>query len=168
MSNATAHTGGLWWWFKRLLSGKPHVEIGGYAEGDTVPDVYLRRWYLIPRNRRLNIYLHQFLRDDDDRALHDHPWNSLSFLIRGQYREVVDVYMGKVTANTYSAPAIITRTAEHRHRLELLDGKPAWTIFITGPKRRTWGFWCPKGFVPWHEFTAGPDGQHIGKGCGDG
>jgi hypothetical protein len=29
---------------------------------------YMLRWYLIPRNRFCNIYLHHFLRSDDDRA----------------------------------------------------------------------------------------------------
>src|SRR3546814_20880058 len=48
---------------------------------------YLRRWYIIPRNRWFNVYLHEFLRDDDDRALHDHPWVNLSILLRGQYVE---------------------------------------------------------------------------------
>jgi hypothetical protein len=49
---------------------------------------YLRRWWLIPRNRWFNLYLHNILRDDDDRALHDHPWANLSILLRGAYREV--------------------------------------------------------------------------------
>ena len=49
-------------WFKTLISGKPHFVIGG------ADDPYMLRWYLIPRNRRFNIYLHKFLRDDDDRA----------------------------------------------------------------------------------------------------
>ena len=35
---------------------------------------YLLRWFVIPRNPVFNIYLHRFLRSDDDRALHDHPW----------------------------------------------------------------------------------------------
>ena len=174
MSQATANTGGVWWWFIRLLSGRPHIEIGGYLEGDRVADVYLRRWYLIPRNRVLNIYLHQFLRDDDDRALHDHPWDSLSILVRGQYEECVDVWPGALAREgrmpiwkQFSAPAVIRRSAEHSHRIQLIDGKPAWTLLITGPKRRKWGFWCPKGFVPWDAFTAGPNGEAIGKGCGD-
>lgn len=33
---------------------------------------YLLRWFIIPRNRFFNIYLHKFLRSDDDRALLDH------------------------------------------------------------------------------------------------
>ena len=157
-------------WLLRLLSGRPHIEIGGYAVGDKVQDVYLRRWFLIPRNRYFNVYLHQFLRDDDDRALHDHPWDSVSLLVRGRYREHVDEACypdSMVTIREYQAPAVIKRSAEHKHRLELIDGKPAWTIFITGPKRRKWGFWCPQGFVPWELFADGPNGERVGRGCGD-
>ena len=28
---------------------------------------YIRRWWIIPRNKLFNIYLHQVLRDDDER-----------------------------------------------------------------------------------------------------
>jgi len=45
-------------------------------------DPYMRRWWLLPRNRVLNVYLHHVRHDDDDRALHDHPWASLSILLR--------------------------------------------------------------------------------------
>ena len=49
--------------------------------------VYLERWWLIPCNRIMNIYLHHFLRSDDYRALHDHPWCNLSLLLSGSYIE---------------------------------------------------------------------------------
>ena len=59
-----------------------------FIVGADSPDgAYLHRWYLIPRNRVLNIYLHQFLRDVDDRALHDHPWPWCSLLLDGAYFE---------------------------------------------------------------------------------
>ena len=51
---------------------------------------YMHRWWLIPRNPVFNVYLHRFLRSDDDRALHDHPWPSLSILLHGSYREHVE------------------------------------------------------------------------------
>ena len=51
-------------WLRKLITGVPHMVIGG-AE-----DPYLLRWYLIPRNPFVNVYLHKFLRSDDDRALH--------------------------------------------------------------------------------------------------
>ena len=35
------------------------------------------------------MYLHLFLRDDDDRALHDHPWDNASFLLTEGYVEVL-------------------------------------------------------------------------------
>jgi hypothetical protein len=46
---------------------------------------YMLRWWLLPRNPTFNVYYHRILRDDDDRALHDHPWPSFSRLsvIRG-------------------------------------------------------------------------------------
>jgi hypothetical protein len=47
----------------------------------------LRRHLLIPRNPIFNVYLHHFLRSDDDRALHDHPWINLSLLLDGCYLE---------------------------------------------------------------------------------
>lgn len=49
---------------------------------------YLLRWYIIPKNRFFNIYLHKFCRSDDDRALHNHPWAwNLSIIIKGSYIE---------------------------------------------------------------------------------
>lgn len=48
---------------------------------------YLHRWHIIPRNPWFNIYLHHFLRGDDDRANHDHPWWSCSLLLTNMYRE---------------------------------------------------------------------------------
>lgn len=151
----------MWNWFKTLCSGRPHFIIGGPESP------YMLRWYLLPRNRRLNIYLHKFLRDDDDRALHDHPWWFISFLIKGGYMEktVAGLKFRRRWSWAY-------RRAEHRHRVILFNdaaGKPvpAWTIVMTGRKSRTWGFWCPKGFVPWYEFVDDDDHGNVGRGCGE-
>jgi hypothetical protein len=154
-------------WLKTLFSGKPHFIIGG-------PDnPYMYRWYLIPRNRRFNIYLHKFLRDDDDRALHDHPWWFISLMLKGGYWEIVPHRDGGSSNMVLkrSFPSVAFRNAKHRHRVALFTPKgvsePCWTIVLTGRKSRTWGFWCPKGFVPWHEFVAGDDVGNVGRGCGD-
>lgn len=154
-------------WFLGLVSGRPHVYIGGRE------NPYMLRWFLLPRNRWLNIYLHKFLRDDDDRALHDHPWWFVSLVLSGSYLEYTE--SGVFFRQPWS---IAFRRAEHRHRVALLkclrtddphlvlgECKPCWTLIVTGRKRRLWGFWCPKGFVPWHEFVAKDDHGSIGKGC---
>jgi hypothetical protein len=143
-------------WFKRA----PNLIIGSEAR------TYLRRWYLIPRNRFFNVYLHHFCASDNDRALHDHPWVNLSILLRGSY---VEHRLGnRVTRR--SAPALVLRRPATAHRIELdidLDGmpQPVWTLFITGPRVRDWGFLCPQGWRHWRDFTAGEHGETVGKGC---
>lgn len=156
-------------WLRRLISGKPHFIIGG------ADDPYLLRWYLIPRNPFFNIYLHKFLRDDDDRALHDHPWWFVSLILKGGYSEVVGTvdWQGHRTERRIyrAAGNLVFRPATHRHRVVLwrdqvaYKPKPCWTLIVTGRKKRTWGFWCPKGFVPWFDFVAQDDEGNIGRGC---
>lgn len=124
------------------------------------PD-YLLRWHMIPRNRFLNIYLHCILKDDDDRALHDHPWYTLSWCMRGELLEYAhDMRIIR--------PSIIPRyrSATFAHRLTVRSG-PVWTLFITGPKVREWGFHCPKGWRHWKQFTDTRDSGKVGRGCGE-
>lgn len=138
----------------------PDVEIGGHE------NPYLRRWWLIPRNRWLNVYLHEFCRSDDDRALHDHPWWNLSILLRGQYIEHTIADGGINVRTERQAGDVKFRSADAAHRIELSDGH-CWTLFLTGPRLREWGFHCPRGWVHWRDFTSGPNGETIGRGCGE-
>lgn len=132
-------------------------------------DPYLLRWWVIPRNRIGNVYLHRFLRSDDDRALHDHPWASVSILLRGGYLEHVPADPadpgGPTRAIRRHQGDIVFRRPSAPHRIELIDGQPCTTLFLTGPKVRSWGFWCTWGWRHWSEFTAGPRGERVGRGC---
>jgi hypothetical protein len=124
---------------------------------------YLRRWWVIPRNKWFNIYLHQFLRDDDDRALHDHPWKfNASILLKGRYTEVLPD--GRKLRRS---GCIYFRPHKAPHRVELIGNKPVWTLFITGPVVREWGFYCPQGWRHWRTFTDTRDKGAIGRGCDD-
>jgi hypothetical protein len=142
-------------WAKGWLSGGPHFTIGPR---------YLLRWYVIPRNPWLNVYLHQFLHDDEDRALHDHPWWFVSVMLKGAYVEVVQ----NTAINRY-APSIAFRRSTHAHRVVLPRDEfgpvPCWTLVITGRVTRDWGFHCPQGWRHWKEFTAADDYGQVGKGC---
>lgn len=143
---------------------------------------YLRRWFVIPRNPVFNVYLHEFLRSDDDRALHDHPWLNVSILLRGEYVEHTIAAGGIEHRQHFKAGQWRLRwTGRIAHRIELLRSVyaigngpakffgaplPCWTLFITGPRYRQWGFHCPqRGWVHWEEFTAPEDKGSIGKGC---
>lgn len=151
-------------WLKTFFTGRPHFYIGGRD------NPYMLRWFIVPRNPWLNVYLHKFLRDDDDRAMHDHPWWFVSIMLRGEYREQRPECGGE-RLRWRRAPSIAFRRATDRHRVELAkdaSGRPipCWTLVITGRKVREWGFHCPKGFVVWHEFVEQSDHGNTGKGCG--
>lgn len=151
--------------FAKLINGllvsrlkrSPDFVIGG------IERPYMLRWFIIPRNRFFNIYHHVILRSDDDRALHDHPWWSLSIALDG---DMVEVLPGEVR-RTLRQGDIVLRTASSAHRLEIRDGGGCKTLFITGPRIREWGFHCPRGWKHWKDFVARGDAGAVGPGCDD-
>lgn len=164
----------------RLLTPKrpPDRIIGG------ADDPYMHRWHVIPRNPIFNVYLHHFMRSDDDRALHDHPWWNASWLLQGRYKEVVPM-SGEPDDSLHvtryrEAGDFAFRRASAAHRVELhremwtlpWPGSreiPCWTLFITGPRFREWGFWCPKGWRHHSDYAKVLPGgvSEIGRGCDD-
>lgn len=139
---------------------KPDVIIG---ESDPP---YMRRWHVIPRNPWFNIYLHHMQRSDDDRALHDHPWWNLSVILKGGYREHMPLPNGQTFYKIRRPGQLVFRRPEAAHRIELIDGEPSWSLFITGPRVRQWGFWCSWGWRHWKEFTGSEGGRFkVGRGC---
>lgn len=164
----------------RVMRRQPDFLIGG-AEAP-----YLRRWYVTPWSgwyrsvpraqmtwwqhivtRLPCLYVHEILRSDDDRALHDHPWVNVSVILKGGYIEHT-IRAGGVHVETWrGAGTYAFRRAGVAHRLEVAPGTSAVTVFFTGPRIRDWGFHCPRGWVPWRQFVAKSDHGTIGAGCGD-
>lgn len=137
---------------------------------------FLLRWFVNGEKRRgmlgCNAYIHQFIRDDDDRALHDHPWWNLSILLGGQYIEHTIDAGGVHRRQLYKAGDMKLRSPTFAHRVELTHGSiagghmngtpydapfvpnwvtvgtkdPAWSLFLTGPTQRLWGFHCAEGW----------------------
>lgn len=147
---------------------KPDFVVGA----DNPEGAYLHRWWIIPRNRVLNVYLHRFLRDDDDRALHDHPWPSLSWMLAGAYIEHTIAAGGIHHRERIEAGTLRFRSARHAHRIELEpdpEGRMrpwCWTLFITGPRIRMWGFHCPEqGWIDYRRFTRPGAHGEMGAGC---
>jgi len=166
---------------KLIWSIVPPKREPDFLIGPSEADTYMRRWFVIPRNKIFNIYLHHMLHDDDDRAPHDHPWWSLSLCLEGwiDEHEMINekkdprlslaVYDGAGrpwTRNQIRQGDFKWRGKEYAHLLKLPEGE-AWTLFITGPKVRVWGFHCPKGWIPWHQFVDPVDNGKSGPGCGE-
>lgn len=143
----------------RIYQDKPDFVVG------PPNDPYLKRWWIIPRNRRFNVYLHSFLKSDEDRALHDHPWWSVSLTLQGRMYEISKTPTGEAH-RIINCGDIVVRSAEFAHRLEVPpQDRLMLTLFVTGPVVRNWGFHCPKGWMPWPQFTAPGDKGQVGRGC---
>ena len=147
------------WWQNVAASRRaPDFVIG------STDNPYLRRWWIIPRNRFFNIYLHHFLRSDDERALHDHPWINCSYLLEGEYTEWSIARGGVHHKRLAKVGSLKFRRPTTAHRVELHAG-PCWSLFITGPVVREWGFHCSAGWRSWKIFTSERDRGEIGRGC---
>ncbi len=149
-------------------------------------DPYLHRWYVF-RSERIGLFIHKFVRSDEDRALHDHPWPFIVIPLSGGYIEHSDqpisesekraaviswAIFNNIVPRTLSydnlleqlnrrnlvqrriRPLISTRyrNTTYRHRVELIDGRPSWSLFFRFKKLRDWGFWSKSGFIQWNRW----------------
>ena len=162
--------------FISLFYREPDVIIGRSG-----PDIYLRRWYIIPRNPVFNIYLHNFLMSDLDSYLHSHPWLfNMSIILSGSYLEHLPKNTTEWFQNNSREEIVVLRNAWRPifrfghaiHRIELFKDennqeKPVWTLFITGPTIRSWFFACSWGFRDHKEFLKDTDESVsiTGLGC---
>lgn len=131
--------------------------------------IYAERWILkLPFNLG-SIRFHHFLKSDDARAHHDHPWWFVTFVLRGSYvdestcdncdgqgrvalnksrwgdlpdeikTEACRICHGDGKCFDYLTPGSVRfRPALHRHTVRTSG---VWTIIVTGPWQRRWGFW---------------------------
>jgi hypothetical protein len=92
---------------------------------------YVHRWCL---NLGLfTVRVHHFLRSDDNRALHDHPFWFITLVIKGKYDDVTE--NGYITL---TAGDVAFRPALHRHTVRTTG---VWTLLLTGHETRVWGFY---------------------------
>jgi hypothetical protein len=136
-------------WLIRRAQRTPYFHLDGYME---------RWWLLNPYNRDTHkckhawfpwsIRIHHILREDYDRALHDHPWNARTFILHGWYREVRED--GALIRRCAGDTARLNFGEFHQIR-EVSDGG-VWTMFITSRFQGTWGFKVDGVKVPFWEY----------------
>ena len=98
---------------------------------------YAYRWVLLFFG--YSIRLHYWLRSDDKRYMHDHPWRFRTFVLKGSYTDVShDGYMQYREEVKWTA----FRRASHRHYVEIPKPGVITLLFCGRPKRK-WGFWIP-------------------------
>lgn len=97
-----------------------------------------------------SIRLHHFIRPDDQRHLHDHPWWFITFMLKGSYIDKADIN-GIRHEDILKVGSIRFRPSNHTH---IVDTHNSWTLVITGRLKRNWGFWTEHGFRPVRNYFA--------------
>jgi hypothetical protein len=106
--------------------------------------VYNRRWYL--ETAFFSIRLHHWMHSDDVRAPHDHPWWFVTFVLSGGYLDLSPSGDCRMARWSWAF-----RPAHHQHSVKV-DPGGCWTILLTGPKSRFWGFWVQEKFVKANKY----------------
>jgi hypothetical protein len=119
---------------------------------DKSSPVYLIRWSLFSCPW-FSIKLHNIQLSDDD-CMHDHPWSFLSLILNGGYYEHTPAHWlsdGPVK-KWYGPGRLLWRPSPWVHKLEIPEGKQAWTLVVTFKRKRDWGFITPSGWVQWSKY----------------
>lgn len=125
-------------------------------------DPYLHRYYVFLKDRDekfpCNVFVHHFVKSDDENNLHDHPWDYITCILSGGYWEHMFVdsstlgsvsggeNSGKSLARFWRNPGHIQyKSKDHLHRVQLpCDSKATqsntWTLFVPLKREKSWGF----------------------------
>lgn len=145
-------------WVVRLLMRFATPSSWGHIYGQD-GSLYMERFQLFAFEH-FSARLHHIVREDRDRHLHDHPWDFVSIVLQGGYVEARPyeasdpLWIGEqevVCEVSRVAPCIAHRRALDRHKITSVD-PGTWTFFLTGPYKNKWGFFTPKGKVPYREY----------------
>ncbi len=103
------------------------------------------------------VVIHRFVASDPDRGFHDHPYRwAASLILAGSYDELIVPRVDAPRAERFRRrlrPLDINRVDPHRyHRVLLGPGMDAWTLFVTGPRVKVWGFLAHPGA---HRYAEG-------------
>ncbi|WP_460091147.1 hypothetical protein [Pseudomonas sp. S2_E02] len=151
-------------------------------------EMYMGRWWLFnPYSRETHkaalwwcpwsFRIHHIMRPDEDRDLHDHPWNARTIILRGWYTEQRPAgaeWKKAVMAGMVSNPEQKwvdwvmkdacewikrdqgdTASLNHGeyHRIDQVSPGGVITLFITSKWRGDWGFLVNGVKVPWRTYT---------------
>jgi hypothetical protein len=123
-----------------------------YSLIDRDREPYLYRYYPHQDGDVLGFYFHKFVNGDADFEVHSHPWAwAISVILTSgyweiRYRTFSDMVNGQQVQlhdrkECFRGPfSINVLYSSDLHRVILHDNRPVWTLFIHGPRVRTWFF----------------------------
>lgn len=147
---------------------------------------YVERW-MVELKDVGSVRLHHWLCSDDQRAFHDHPWWFCTLVLKGDYYDRspattlaclkcgrtdltwnhlcpehgwIDLVEKEVdVVDHLTAGSVRRREARHRHTV-IPGPRGAWTLLVTGPEIRQWGFWVKGKFRKRNRYFY-DHGRHV-------
>ena len=144
-----------------LVDGEEYLD--RYYIAGPMPDGLARLWKSETPTERLpwlrrTWYLHRFHRPDEDRHLHNHPWQALGLILYGGYIELRSEDGGGIVSRLVKAgDKQVIRPNTYHTISSLLDenmnnSREVWTLFGVGERVQGWGFLVDGEHVPWREY----------------
>lgn len=139
-------------------------------------DLYMERFWLLnpypdsgksgadrkPWRFPLSVRIHHIMLPDQDRDLHDHPWNARTIILRGWYVEQRAMRFAAMFSHVpgphffkwlpRQAGETTTLKFGEYHRITDVSHGGVWTLFITGKYRGAWGFNVDGVKVQWRKY----------------
>jgi hypothetical protein len=100
-------------------------------------ELHFQRWRIISC-KWLAIYIHKIYKEDNDKHLHNHPWNYWNMILSGGYGEASMLYNQVVYHNMLPFSSSI-RKHDRYHKISTIF-KPTTTLFITSGRKYDWGY----------------------------
>lgn len=99
----------------------------------------------------LSIRIHKIVKPDNDRHLHDHPWNARTFILKGWYTEERFAMLFNDWYTRFTGDTSRLNFGEY-HRITEVSENGVYTLFVTGKYRGTWGFLVDGLKVPYKKY----------------
>lgn len=103
--------------------------------------VHFRR-YRVLWTPWVSIYVHHILEADQDKHLHNHPWNFWGVILRGGYLELLEDNQPV----SRKAGSCGYRSVNEFHKIKELYA-PTWSLCVMGGRAGVWGYSTEDGFV---------------------
>ncbi len=110
--------------------------------------LHFKRWRLL-KTPWFEVYIHGIYHKDEDKHLHNHPWNIWTMILWGSY---IEELMGKDCKSTkHKIRTFLNmgyRNSERFHCIREVISKKVYTLAIVGKRKsHEWGYHTEKGFV---------------------
>ena len=96
--------------------------------------IHFRRWEIL-KTQWFSIWIHGIYAADEDKHLHNHPWDFKSLVLKGSYIEETE--NGVILQ---SPGKLNSRNGCEYHKIKELKTPSVYTLFIATPLKREWGY----------------------------